>query len=151
MLDINWTFFLQIANVLVLMFVLQKLLFKPITKALDERDAIIKECLGEAKTAQDKAEGALKIIEGELSQAKQKASVMLSELRQQGMAEQVKIVEAAKEQGKLLIEKSVKEIEKSALEAKGILLKDAEIAASEITTKMLSSAKAKKEKTVKVQ
>jgi F-type H+-transporting ATPase subunit b len=148
-IQINGTLIIQIINLLVLMFILQRFFFKPLKDVLEKREAIIKGHLNEAKESQDRAEAALKMIEGELAQAKQKASSALSDLRQQGMAEQMKIVEAAKEQGSLLIEKGVKEIEKSASEAKKILLKDAEVVASEITSKMFSSAKTKKEKTAK--
>lgn len=149
-LQLNGTLFIQVVNLLALMFILQRFLFKPVKDVLEKREAIIKSNLNDAKEAQDMAESALKIIEGELSQAKQKASSVLSDLRQQGMAEQIKIIEAAKEQDKMLIEKSVKEIEQSAKEAKKILFKDAEVVASEITFKIVSSsAKIKKEKPVK--
>ena len=146
--QIDGTLVIQIINLLILMFILQRFFFKPLKDVLEKRESIIKGCLNEAKESQDKAETALKMIEDELAQAKQKATSALSDRRQQGMAEQMKIIEAAREQGKLLIEKGVKEIEKSASEAKKILLKDAEAAASEITSKIFSSAKTKKEKTV---
>jgi F-type H+-transporting ATPase subunit b len=141
-LQLDGTLIIQIVNLLALMFILQRFFFKPVKDILEKREAIIKGNLNDAKTAQDKAEAALRIMEDEILQAKQKASAALSDLRQQGMAEQIKIVETAKEHGKLLIEKGVKEIEKSTYEAKAILLKDAEGIASEITSKMLGSAKA---------
>lgn len=137
MLDINWTLLLQIVNVLVLMLILQRLLFKPITKVLDEREARIRGPLEEAKIAQEMAEKALKIIEDELVQARQKAAAILSEVRREGTAEQMKIVEAAKEHERELIAKAAKEIGKEAAEAKKILQKDAEIIASEIAVKIL--------------
>ncbi|MBI3354348.1 MAG: ATP synthase F0 subunit B [Nitrospirae bacterium] len=137
MLDINWTLLLQIVNVLILIFILQRLLFKPITKVLDEREARIRGPLEEAKNVQEKAEKALKIIEDELVQARQKAAAILSEVRREGMAEQIKIVEAAKEIERDMIAKAAKEIEKEADKAKKILRKDAEIIASEIAVKIL--------------
>lgn len=137
MLDINWTLLLQIANVLILILILQRFLFKPITKILDERDARIKGPLEEAKNVQERAEKALKIIEDELVEARQKAAAILSEVRRKGTAEQMKIVEAAKEHERDMIAKAVKEIEKEADEAKKILRKDAEEIASEITVKIL--------------
>ncbi len=137
MLDINWTLLLQIVNVLILIFILQRLLFKPITKVLDEREARIRGPLEEAKNVQEKAEKALKIIEDELVQARQKAAAILSEVRREGTAEQMKIVEAAKEHERELIATAAKEIEKEAAEAKKILQKDAEIIASEISFKIL--------------
>ncbi|MBN2297167.1 MAG: ATP synthase F0 subunit B, partial [Deltaproteobacteria bacterium] len=38
MIELNWTFFVQVLNFLVLMFILNKILYKPILKVLDERD-----------------------------------------------------------------------------------------------------------------
>ncbi|HHO77296.1 MAG TPA: ATP synthase F0 subunit B [Deltaproteobacteria bacterium] len=38
MIELNWTFFVQVINFLVLMFILNKILYKPILKVLDERD-----------------------------------------------------------------------------------------------------------------
>ncbi len=137
MLDINWTLLLQIFNVLILLFILQRLLFKPITKVLDEREAIISSHLNLAKVAQQKAEEALKIIEEKLVEARHEGIAVLSEFRQHGMTEQMKIVEAAKEHERELIARAAREIEKEAFEAKKILQKDAEIIASEISFKIL--------------
>jgi len=38
LIELNWTFFVQVINFLVLMFILNKILYKPILKVLDERD-----------------------------------------------------------------------------------------------------------------
>jgi len=38
MIELNWTFLVQMVNFLVLMFVLNKILYKPILRILDERD-----------------------------------------------------------------------------------------------------------------
>lgn len=137
-IQLDGTLLIQIFNLLALIFILQRFFFKPIKDVLEKREAIIKGDLNEAKEAQEKAESELKVIEGELVQAKQKAISALTELRQQGTAEQMKIVETAKEQGKLLIEKGVKEIEQGVKDAKKTLSKDAEAVALEITAKMFS-------------
>ncbi|MDT8273980.1 MAG: ATP synthase F0 subunit B [Desulfomonilia bacterium] len=38
MIELNWTFLVQVVNFLVLMFILNRLLYKPVLKVLDERD-----------------------------------------------------------------------------------------------------------------
>lgn len=54
---IDWfTFFAQIANFLVLIFVLQRWLYKPITKAMQQREDTIRDNLNSASQQQEKAQ-----------------------------------------------------------------------------------------------
>jgi F-type H+-transporting ATPase subunit b len=57
LIELNWTFFVQVINFLILMFILNKILYKPILKVLDERDERIvggqekaKQLIGESDT-----------------------------------------------------------------------------------------------------
>jgi len=50
LIELNWTFVVQIINFLILMFILNKILYKPILKVLDERDSAIVD--GQQKNSQ---------------------------------------------------------------------------------------------------
>ncbi len=71
MIELNWTFFVQVANFLVLMFILNKILYKPILRVLDERDERI--VGGQEKAKKLIAEGST--IFGKYSQKIQNAKV----------------------------------------------------------------------------
>lgn len=56
-MEINWfTFFAQIVNFLILVFVLQKLLYKPIVQAMERREQTIRDHLQSAEKQQQQAE-----------------------------------------------------------------------------------------------
>ena len=68
MIELNWTFFVQVLNFLILMFILNKILYKPILKVLDQRDERIvggrekaKELIAESDTILNSYNGKLQI------------------------------------------------------------------------------------------
>ncbi len=68
MIELNWTFFVQVLNFLILMFILNKILYKPILKVLDERDERIvggrekaKELIVESDTILNSYNGKLQV------------------------------------------------------------------------------------------
>jgi len=68
LIELNWTFFVQVLNFLILMFILNKILYKPILKVLDERDERIvggrekaKELIVESDTILNSYNGKLQV------------------------------------------------------------------------------------------
>ncbi|MGI6386387.1 MAG: ATP synthase F0 subunit B [Desulfomonilia bacterium] len=70
MIELNWTFFVQIFNFLLLMFILNKILYKPILKVLDEREARIAGGQEKAKELLDESQSILKSYNEKLYGAK---------------------------------------------------------------------------------
>lgn len=96
MIELNWTFFVQVLNFLVLMFILNKILYKPILKVLDERDERIvggrekaKELISESDTILSSYNGKLQVAKIEAlgtkntarKEASDEANVIIAEAR----------------------------------------------------------------------
>jgi F-type H+-transporting ATPase subunit b len=97
LIELNWTFFVQVLNFLILMFILNKILYKPILKVLDERDERImggrekaKELIAESDTILNSYNGKLQISKIEAlgtkntarKEATEKANVIIGEARE---------------------------------------------------------------------
>ncbi|HOO38913.1 MAG TPA: F0F1 ATP synthase subunit B [Deltaproteobacteria bacterium] len=106
MIELNWTFFVQVLNFLVLMFILNKILYKPILKVLDERDERIvggrekaKELISESDTILNSYNGKLQVAKIEAlgtkntarKEASDEANVIIAEAREkaEGIISQV--------------------------------------------------------------
>ena len=98
MIDINIAFFFQLANFIVLIFILNALLLKPVPKHLSARDAKIKGSHDEAKENADRAEQLLASFESELAEARVKANQAFSSFQQEGVAEQRAKLATAKDE-----------------------------------------------------
>ena len=96
MIELNWTFFVQVLNFLVLMFILNKILYKPILKVLDERDERIvggrekaKELISDSDTILSSYNGKLQVAKIEAlgtkntarKEASDEANVIIAEAR----------------------------------------------------------------------
>jgi F-type H+-transporting ATPase subunit b len=96
LIELNWTFFVQVLNFLVLMFILNKILYKPILKVLDERDERIvggrekaKELISESDTILSSYNGKLQVAKIEAlgtkntarKEATDQANVIIAEAR----------------------------------------------------------------------
>ncbi len=79
MLDINFTFFIQFLNFIVLMFILNVLLFKPVLAFLARRKAMIDQTLEEGLTAETVAGETLKRYHDLLAGARNAADVRFTE------------------------------------------------------------------------
>lgn len=112
MLDLNWsTLLLQIANFLILAFILTRFLFKPLKKMLDERARQATRTLDEAEDVSSQAE-ALKreyeekrdSIDAEFAALKNEARIVIDQTRQQMLQEAYKEIEAMRARAKEEIE-----------------------------------------------
>lgn len=97
MIELNWTFFVQVLNFLILMFILNKILYKPILKVLDERDERIvggrekaKELIVESDTILNSYNGKLQVAKIDAlgtkntarKEASDQANVIIGEARE---------------------------------------------------------------------
>ena len=79
MLDINFTFFIQFLNFIVLMFILNVLLFKPVLAFMARRKAMIDQTLEEGLTAETVAGETLKRYHDLLAGARNAADARFTE------------------------------------------------------------------------
>jgi F-type H+-transporting ATPase subunit b len=140
MIDIDVTFFFQLANFLVLLVALHFILFKPIRQVMQEREQGISEALGEAKTAQDRIETLLEQYRTSLDTSKQKAAATYNALFQQGLDAQRALIAAERAKAGAVLDKARAEIASLSSSVRADLQKDAERLSQEISTKLLGRA-----------
>ena len=111
MININATLFLQIINFAILLYILVKLLWGPLTKFLDERTQKIKSQLEKAEKLEKEASKKLEEYNRKLEEAKKeilqmrdRAEESIAQLREEKLKE-------AHEEAQKLIENARKEIE----------------------------------------
>jgi len=117
-LGLDWKVFLaQIVNFGILLFVLKKVLYKPLMKLLDERNKAVNQAVTNSQTIENK----LKKIEEEeqklLDRAKQRAKKEREELMEIANEEKEKIINEAKLSAKREVEKGLESLESAKKEA----------------------------------
>jgi F-type H+-transporting ATPase subunit b len=98
MVDINYTVFIQIVNFLVLIFILNSLLFKPILKIMEERKGGLQSSEDEIKALHQTIEQKTAEYEEKIRLAKMEAMNQRNEIQKEGTEEARKIIEQAKEE-----------------------------------------------------
>ncbi len=102
MLELNWsTLLLQIANFLIMVFILTRFLFKPLKEMLDKRASRATRAMDEAEKALQDAEALRqdyetkrRNIDGEFAALKNEARIVIDQTRQQMLQEAYEEIEA---------------------------------------------------------
>lgn len=137
MLELNKWFFVLLINFLILLYILNIILFKPILKILKERDASIKDNLNAAKEMEQKREEAIARMNQELLEARVKAKEIFEGIRKEGLEKQRALIEDANRQALELIEKAKGEIRVEAEKARQKLRADVDKFSDEIVRKLV--------------
>lgn len=140
MIDINISLFMQLANFLVLLIVLNVILFKPIRQIMQERQQGISSAFSDAKAAQERMQNLLDQYNGSLAEAKQKATTAYNGLYQQGLDSQRDMIAAERSTSGELLDKARGEIALASSAARGDLRKEAERLSQDISAKLLGRA-----------
>ncbi|MFW6034634.1 MAG: F0F1 ATP synthase subunit B [Halothermotrichaceae bacterium] len=117
MININWTIFWETVNFFVLMFILIKYIYKPVTKMLDKRSQKIKDDLDTAAQRKDDAEELKKKYEARLQEAHSDAQQIIEDAEKRSKERAEEIVNEARAEAVRLKERAQKEIERAKEEA----------------------------------
>ena len=98
MLKLDIWFFVQLVNFLVLVFILNQVLFKPLLNLFQERKEGIEGSIEEAKRLNQLKDEEIKRYNQELAQAREHAKEIYNSLRQEGLHKQKEIIEKAHEE-----------------------------------------------------
>lgn len=139
MLEFNQWFFVLLANFLVLFFVLNAILFKPLAKVFKEREDATIGALNEAKLLAAKKEDAVAKLNADLRSAKNKAKEIFNSLREEGVARQKEMLSKAEADAVEMIEKARKELQAEAEKARALLRADIEKFSEEIANKLVKA------------
>ena len=120
MISLNATLFIQVVNLLLLMWILNRLLFGPIVRAIEEREEKIRRLLKNTEEISSQAQSVKEDYEKKMKQAHVKAFEAKEKERTEG-------VEGAER----AVKKALSEAEKSLTETRGVVTLEAERAREE--------------------
>jgi F-type H+-transporting ATPase subunit b len=117
MVSINWTMLWEVFNFLVLLWLLKRYLYGPLTDMLDQRSQKIEGDFNEAREKREEAEELKAKHEKELQQAREKAQEIVEEAENRGKERKQEIIEDAKQEAERIKERNEEEIVRAKEEA----------------------------------
>lgn len=137
MLELNKWFFVLLINFLVLLYILNIILFRPILKVLKDRDTSVKDLLNQAKEMEQRREDAISRMNHELQEARIRAREKFEEIRREGLERQKTLLDEANRQALDMIGKAKEEIRVEAEKARQRLREDVDRFSEEIVRKLV--------------
>jgi F-type H+-transporting ATPase subunit b len=139
MLEFNNWYFVMLANFLVLLYVLNILLFKPILKVFKEREEALDGSLKKAKDMQNEKDGLLEEIQKGFTDASVKAKAGYEEKRGEGLKGQKEALAEAAKKASEALEKARAELKAEADKARESLKADVDKFSEEIVNKLVGA------------
>jgi F-type H+-transporting ATPase subunit b len=139
MLEINNWFFVQLANFILLLIVLNKILYKPMLRLFKEREDSTKGALDSAKSMDSAKDDVLAQIDAKLSKARGKARMTFEELSSEGMEMQRNALDSAQNQAVEINRKAKADLEAATEKARASLKSDIETFAKQIVEKLVGA------------
>ena len=137
-IEIQW-FIVLLVNFLVLVYVLNIILFKPLLRIFKEREEGVKGSLDAAKEMDRKKEDGLAKMNKELSEARQKAKDVFEKLREDALSKQKSLLADAEGQASTMLQRAREELKAEADKARGSLKADVEKFSDEIVRKLVTA------------
>jgi F-type H+-transporting ATPase subunit b len=137
MIDIDWTLYAQIINFLLLVFLLNVVLFRPIRKALRDRQAKLLAQETEISVLTDKGRSLEDEIKEELAAARRAGAGARETLKQEGVQAEATLLEEVKRQAELEWATVEKKIKADMAKARASLQTQAQSFAQLLATKIL--------------
>lgn len=137
MIELNLAFFAQLLNFIVLIFVLNTFLYKPIRKVLSERRQVIESAKERAVSVDLEVQEKMAMYEARLREVKAEASNMRANALKQAQAEESTLLEAARQEAMARLGTIRARIAEESLEAKKLLTIQADALSGEICEKIL--------------
>lgn len=140
MLDIEFKWLVVLlVNFLVLVYILNILLFRPLLALFNERESSVKGSLDAAKEMDRKKEEGLDTMNKDLSAARHKAKDAFEKLREEGLISQKALMSNAESEATAMLQKAREELKVEAEKAKTALKADAEKFSEDIVRKLVKA------------
>ena len=136
-LSIDGSFLFIFFSILLLIYILNRTLFKPINKVLEERERLGAGRIGEARRMLVEYEGRLKRYESQLREARGEAYQRLESERRETALKRQRLIAEVKAETTAQIDAAKQEIGKQAAGAKQSLEKEARAMAATISSQIL--------------
>ncbi len=137
MLDFNWTLILQFINFIVLLYLLNRILFKPLRAMLDKRRSTIDGGHARARELQADIDSKMQRYQEQLAAAKKSANEERSLLKKIAHEEEAKTLNAAHQKATEKLQQIKGRVAAESAAASNTLKKEAEGIAEQIATKIL--------------
>jgi F-type H+-transporting ATPase subunit b len=140
MLDIQPLWFaVQLANFLILLYLLNRILFRPLLNLFREREERTKGSLENAKGMDSERDGLLEEIEKKLSGARNRAREVFEGISREGLEEQKKFVEEATDEAAKIAQQAGAKLRVEAQKVKETLRSEVESFSKTIVEKMIGA------------
>jgi F-type H+-transporting ATPase subunit b len=139
-IKLDWTLFLQFANFMILMAVLNALLFKPLRAALQARKATIESCRTKVQDIDEQVQTQIARYEAQLQEARLQGGLARAALRKAAQEEESRILGEASQASAVKLQTIKSQIEAEASTARKILREETETLAKGIAGKVLGRA-----------
>lgn len=137
MINLNATLIVQLVNFLLLMFLLDRLLFRPMARVLDERRQRTEGRRQRAAQVSAEAESIWAEYQQRIQEAKAEADAARTRLIRDGEAERQKILDAAAEQADKTVAEIRARVRAEAEEARRALRAEAQVIAGQMAQRIL--------------
>lgn len=140
MIKLDWTLFLQFANFMILMAVLNVLLFKPLRAALKARKAIIEGSRAKVQDIDEQVQAQVARYEAQLQEARFQGGQARAALRKVAQEEESRILGEANQASAVKLQAIKEQIQTEAGVVRQALRNETETLAKEIAGKVLGRA-----------
>jgi len=137
MIETDFTFIIQLANFLVMLWFLNRFVFIPVLGHIDMREGKMKDMSDEAQNLAKRGGETLEKYESEMMEIRRASSELISSARKEAQASQAKILEAAKLDFRKSVEKSRQELKAEVESASETLSTEMESFAKSMAGKVL--------------
>ncbi|RJQ44732.1 MAG: hypothetical protein C4538_09680 [Nitrospiraceae bacterium] len=139
MLELNKWFFVQLANFLLLLLLLNIILFKPLLRLFKERDKGINGSLETAKAMGQEKDKVISQIDAKLTEGRIKAKTIFENESKEGIAAQKQALDSARSEASELNKKAKAELGGAMEKARTSLKSDVENFARQIMEKLVKA------------
>lgn len=137
LLSINETLVIQVLSFLIFLFIINRIMFRPLRSAMDEREAYLKKINNEITDAKDELETIARRIEAHESAVKLEAFELNDKLEASGNQEATDIITSAREEIAGLKQNTTRQIDYQISEAREHLERESKALAMNIMEKIL--------------
>jgi F-type H+-transporting ATPase subunit b len=137
LVSLDKSLIVQVVNFLILLFILQRLLYKPFLAKMQERTAAIRKSLEEAQAARAEAARQREENEARLRAAYAEAAAIRAQALQEAAAEQKRLVDAARTESQRLIDTARAQLEADVRRARDDLRREVAELATAVAEKLI--------------
>jgi F-type H+-transporting ATPase subunit b len=137
LVNLSFTLVVQMISFLILLYILNKVLYKPLLGFLDKRAEDIKRSMDEAKNSEEGAQEVLVQARKELEESRREANAIKEQAKEIGEGERKKIIDQARADAEHISAKAKKDIETELDQGREFLKQQAGTMAISIAEKVI--------------